>query len=255
MVLPAAIAAAAPAATKLLGMASASGGASGVLGKLAGGATNLMNWAKGPGADLLNLGGKGLGYLGSFLGGRADRNAAKAYQDYLNGITVDMANQLTKRADKYDTKLQNQFNSAEPQYQLEANTQLPELTQLVDDIANQSAEAQRQNQRQINASLAQQGVRGGQASILANRATGELNRDLQRDINQVVYDEAANRQKSRLNYYGQKALTPWHIMSNAYGNSMIGANNALSSAQGNVYSNAYNRAMANYGNTQKRGLF
>ena len=255
MVLPAAIAAAAPAATKLLGMASASGGAGGILGKLAGGATNLMNWAKGPGADLLNLGGKGLGYLGSFLGGRADSNAAKAYQDYLNGITVDMANQLTKRADKYDTKLQNQFNSAEPQYQLEANTQLPELTQLVEDIANQSAEAQRQNQRQINASLAQQGVRGGQASILANRATGELNRDLQRDINQVVYDEAANRQKSRLNYYGQKAFTPWQTMSNAYGNSMVGANNALSNAQGNVYANAYNRAMANYGNTQKRGLF
>lgn len=255
MVLPAAIAAAAPAATKLLGMASASGGAGGILGKLAGGATNLMNWAKGPGADLLNLGGKGLGYLGSFLGGRADNNAAKAYNDYLSGIYTDMANQLTKRADKYDTKLQNQFNSAEPQYQLEANTQLPELTQLVEDIANQSAEAQRQNQRQINASLAQQGVRGGQASILANRATGELNRDLQRDINQVVYDEAANRQKSRLNYYGQKAFTPWQTMSNAYGNSMVGANNALSSAQGNVYSNAYNRAMANYGNTQKRGLF
>lgn len=258
MVLPAAIAAAAPAATKLLGMASASGGAGGLLGgigKLASGATNLMNWAKGPGADLLNLGGKGLGYLGSFLGGRADNNAAKAYQDYLNGITVDMANQLTKRADKYDTKLQNQFNLAEPQYQAEANTQLPELTQLVTDIANQSAEAQRQNQRQINASLAQQGVRGGQASILANRATGELNRDLQRDINRAVYNEAANRQNSRLNYYSQKAMTPWNTMSNAYGNSMVGANNALSGAQGNVYANAYNRAMANYGNTQKKGLF
>ena len=206
--------------------------------------------------NLLNVGGKGLSFLGGYLGGRADNKAAQAYQAYLDGISSDMANQLTARADKYDTKLQNQFNEAEPQYLNEAYTQLPELTQLVTDIANQSAEAQRQNQRQINASLAQQGVRGGQAAILANRATGELNRDLQRDINQTVYNEAANRQNSRLNYYGQKALTPWQTMSNAYGNSMVGANNALSQAQGNVYANAYNRAMANYGNTQKKkGLF
>lgn len=206
--------------------------------------------------NILNVGGKGLGFLGGYLGGKADNNAAKAYQAYLDGISSDMANQLTARAEKYDTKLQNQFNSAEPQYLDEAYTQLPELTQLVDDIANQSAEAQRQNQRQINASLAQQGVRGGQAGILANRATGELNRDLQRDINQTVYNEAANRQNSRLNYFADKSLTPWKTMSSAYGSSMVGANNALSNAQGSVYQNAYNRAMANYGNTQrKKGLF
>ena len=194
--------------------------------------------------------------LQSFTGSKQSDSVAKAYQSYLNGIIGDMQKQLEARAEKYDTKLQNQFNEAEPQFQAEAYTQLPELGQLVEDIANQSAEAQRQNQRQINASLAQQGVRGGQASILANRATGELNRDLQRDINQVVYNEAANRQNSRLDYYGKKALTPWSTMSNAYGNSLIGANNALSNAQGTTYANAYNRAMANYGAAnRKRGLF
>ena len=180
----------------------------------------------------------------------------QAYQSYLNGIANQMKSELEARADKYDQKLQNQFNEAEPQYQQEAGTQLPEITQLVQDIANQSAEAQRQNQRQINASLAQQGVRGGQAAILANRATGELNRDLQRDINQTVYDEAANRQNSRLNYYSNKALTPWNAMSNAYSQSMIGANNALSNAQGSVYGNdhgtgAMNLAMKNYLNTYR----
>ena len=135
----------------------------------------------------------------SFTGGNQASKVAKAYQAYLNGITNKMQGDLEARAEKYDTKLQNQFNEAEPQFQQEANTQLPELTQLVQDIADQSAEAQRQNQRQINATLAQQGVRGGQAAILANRATGELNRDLQRDINQSVYNEAANRQNSRFN--------------------------------------------------------
>lgn len=192
----------------------------------------------------------------SFGDANQQSKAAQAYQDYLNGIIGNMQNQLEARAEKYDTKLQNQFNEAEPQFQTEANTQLPELTQLVEDIANQSAEAQRQNQRQINASLAQQGVRGGQAAILANRATGELNRNLQRDINQAVYNEAANRQTARLNYYNQKALTPWSTMSNAYGQSMTGANNALSNAQGTTYTNAYNKAMSNYSAAnRKRGLF
>ena len=194
--------------------------------------------------------------LQSFTGSRQSDSVASAYQDYLNGITKDMQKQLEARAKKYNNKLLNQFSSAEPQFQQEAYSQLPELQQLITDIANQSAEAQRQNQRQINASLAQQGVRGGQAAILANRATGELNRDLQRDINQAVYNEAANRQNARLDYYGKKALTPWSTMSNAYGTSLAGANNALNNAQGMTYSNAYNRAMTNYGAAnRKRGLF
>ena len=195
--------------------------------------------------------------LGSALSGLGNsitassqaKNMRKAYEQYLkylSNISSKMGKELTQRADKYDTKLQNMFTEAEPQYQLESNTQLAELQPLISDIANQSSEAQRQNQRQINAALAQQGVRGGQAAILANRATGELNRDLQRDINKTIYDEAANRQQSRLNYYGQKALTPYNTMANAYGSSMTGANNALSANQGAVYQNAYNTAMGNY---------
>ena len=130
------------------------------------------------------------------------------------------------------------------------------MQNLIKDIAEQSTETQRGNLRQINANLAMQGVRGGQAAILANRALGQTTRDTQRDINNLVYNEALNRQNSRLNYFGDKSLTPWKTMSGAYGNSMVGANNALSNAQGLVYKNAYDNAMANYGNTQKKkGLF
>lgn len=206
--------------------------------------------------QILGAGGSILGSLGNVSNSATDdkitAEAYKAYQGYLENFAAQMGQALEQRAEKYDTKLQNQFNEAEPQFQNEANTQLAELGQLVTDISDESAEAQRQNQRQISASLAQQGVRGGQAAILANRATGELNRDLQRDINKTVYDEALNRQNSRLNYYGQKALTPWQTMSHAYGSSMLGANNALSNAQGNVYTNAYNNAMSNYINTQNQ---
>ena len=240
MVLPAAIAAAAPAATSIAGGAGI------------GGATGAAAGMGGLVAPLANIGIRGLFNLNDSLNERAN---GRAYQSYLNDIVKNMTSELEKRADKYDKKLQTQFDSAEPQYFNEAYSQLPELGQLIEDIANQSAEAQRQNQRQINASLAQQGVRGGQASILANRATGELNRNLQRDINQTVYNEAANRQNSRLNYFGDKALTPWRTMSGSYGASMTGANNALSGAQGGVLQNAYNRAMMNYGNTNKKNFF
>ena len=188
--------------------------------------------------------------------GLSGSSASKAYQNYLNGVIGDMGNQLEARAEKYDQKLQNQFAEAEPQYFNEAYTQLPELQNLIKDIAEQSTETQRGNLRQINANLAMQGVRGGQAAILANRALGQTTRETQRDINNLVYNEALNRQNSRLNYFGDKSLTPWKTMSSAYGNSMVGANNALSNAQGLVYKNAYDNAMANYGNTQKKkGLF
>lgn len=194
---------------------------------------------------------KGVKSIGGMFGGNKNVKMAQAYQAYLNGITDKMGNALEARADKYDQKLQNQFNEAEPQYQQEANTALPELQQMKDDIVNQNTETQRGDLRRINAILAQQGVRGGQAAILANRAMGETSRDTLRDINNLAYNEAANRQNSRLNYYSQKALTPWQNMSSAYSNSMVGANNALSNAQGNVYQNAYTAAMGNYGNTLK----
>ena len=206
----------------------------------AGGGTN---WGA-----LANL---GINFLGSAGEGKQKAQYAAAYQDYLNKVIAQMKKELEARAEKYDNKLQNQFNEAEPQFQNEANTQLPELAKLQQDVIDQNTDAQRANRRQIEATMARQGVRGGQAAILENRALGEQSRDLQRDINQLAYNEAANRQQARLNYYNQKALTPWSTMSNAYGSSMVGANKALSDAQANVYNNAYNNAMINYVDAQK----
>ena len=193
--------------------------------------------------------------MDSYAQGKEDKVSAQAYRqylNYLNGIANGMAKDLTARADKYDTKLQNQFNLAEPEFQQEAYTALPELQNLMNDIVNQNTETQRGDLRRINAILAQQGVRGGQAAILANRALGETSRDTLRDLNKLAYDEAANRQNARLNYYSNKALTPWNTMSSAYGNSMVGANNALSNAQGKVYENAYTNMMNNYMNAQRK---
>lgn len=183
---------------------------------------------------------------------KSTRAAYQALVDYASRLAEQMKQELEARADKYDTKLQDQFNEAEPQFQYEANTALPELAKLQQDVIDENTEAQRANRRQIEATMARQGVRGGQAAILENRALGEQSRDVQRDINQLAYNEAANRQNARLNYYNQKALTPWSTMSNAYGSSIVGANNALSNAQGGVYRDAYDTSLANYLGTQNK---
>ena len=81
----------------------------------------------------------------------AARQYRKAYNNYLayaNDIAGKMQGELEARAEKYDQKLQDQFNEAEPEYLQEANTQLKELAQLKQDIADEAAEAQRQNRRQ-----------------------------------------------------------------------------------------------------------
>ena len=210
----------------------------GLGGKVGGLLSNGMNTVKSFGSGFLRGGG-----LDALAGKASDMATRAAYTKYLTGIADNMGNELEARADKYDIKLQNLYNTNEDKFNTEANTQLAELGQLVDDISQQGAEAQRQNRRQVQAELAQQGVRGGQAAILANRATGELNRDLQRDINQTVYNEAANRQNARLQNYSNQTIIPLQSMSGAYGTSLSGANNALSQAQGNVYSNAYDQAM------------
>ena len=224
MVAPAVIAAGSAIASK----------APAVLGALKGGINTIGSKL---GSVLGSFGSGGLLDAGLGFGSGAVDNAA--YQRFAQRIADSQKADLEARAEKYDQKLQNQFNEAEPQYFNEAYTQLPELQNLIDDIATQSTETQRANRRQINANLAQQGVRGGQAAIIANRALGETTKNAQRDINNLIYDEAANRQKSRLGYFADKSLTPWKTMSGAYGNSMVGANNALSNAQGDVYKNAY----------------
>ena len=236
MVAPALIAAGSAIASKAPAVLGAIKGGFGAIGSKLGTVGNLIK------GKLGSLGSGGLLDSAFGFGSGAINNAA--YEHFAQNIANKMGNALEARAEKYDQKLQNQFNKAEPQFQEEANTQLPELQNLINDIATQNTETQRGDLRRINAILAQQGVRGGQAGILANRAMGETSRDTLRDINKLAYDEAANRQQSRLNYYSNKAMTPWSAMSNAYGHSLIGANNALSNAQGSVYQNAYN-AMLN----------
>ena len=246
MVAPALVAAGTAIASKAPAVLGALKGGISSVGSKLGSVGNLIK------SKLGSIGSGGL--LDAGLGFGSGAVANEAYQRFAQNIANNQKSDLEARAEKYDQKLQNMFNTAEPQYLDEANTQLPELQNLINDIATQNTETQRGDLRRINAILAQQGVRGGQAAILANRAMGETSRDTMRDINKLAYDEAANRQNSRLNYFSNKASTPWNTMAGAYGNSMVGANNALSNAQGDVYKNAYTAMLNNRSNKNRNSI-
>lgn len=130
-----------------------------------------------------------------------------ALTGYLNKLDADRA-----QARGY---MQDNFDTADKQFNQEANTPLPELGQMKNDITQQATDAQQENQKEFNAQLAMNGVRGGQAATLAGRQTGELNRELNWDVNKLGYDEASNRENARLNYTGQKALIPYQTLNTA----------------------------------------
>ena len=57
--------------------------------------------------------------------------------------------------------------------------------------------------KQVGANLATAGVRGGQATILQNRAVGEQGLGAQEDIDQLLAQNAATREAQKAGYYTQ----------------------------------------------------
>lgn len=73
-------------------------------------------------------------------------------------------------------------------------------------IKNNSTAAQELARKQMAASLAQQGVRGGQAATIMGRSLGELNRNLGNDLTSLRYNDEQSRKKALQDYYSQKSL-------------------------------------------------
>lgn len=165
--------------------------------------------ALGPmGAVIGPLIGTGLSIGGDYLGAKNEQDVrdmqSEALQGYLNSI-----DQRREQAKNY---MQGNFDKSDAQMQTLLNTPLPELGQMKSDITEQATDAQQNNDKQIQAQLAKQGVRGGQAATLAGEQTGQLNRELNYDVNKLGYNEAQNRQNANLNYTGQKALMPYQTL-------------------------------------------
>ena len=78
-----------------------------------------------------------------------------------------------------------------------------ELTTLQGDIENKNTRAMADTSKQVGANLATAGVRGGQATILQNRAVGEQGLGAQEDIDQLLAQNAATREAQKAGYYTQ----------------------------------------------------
>ena len=108
----------------------------------------------------------------------------------------------------------SQMTSGENALTTEANTANPELGQMETDIASGNAKQLQQGSSQMGANLATQGVRGGQAATLLNRGTGEQSIAAQQAINQMKYQDSAQKQAALMAYQaakagrGQSATTP-----------------------------------------------
>lgn len=157
---------------------------------------------------------------------------AALYAAYKLGSPIWKANQAAKQqaaeASAYDnysgdikterlqgrSQMQEYYNTGNKNFEREANTALPELGLMTSDIQSKGTEAQQEAMRNADAQNALHGVRGAQAVTGANRATGKITTDMQRQINQMAYDEAANRQNARLGYYNEQAMTPYRSLSN-----------------------------------------
>lgn len=146
--------------------------------------------------------------LGQYFGAKGEQDVrdmqSEALMNYLNSV------EAKREGAKRDIK--GYQAAGEQQFMQEANTPLAELTQAKQDIAENASEAQQANARQIQAQLAQQGVRGGQAATLAGRQQGQLNREMGRDINQLAVGEGLGRQQARLGYTAQKGLVPYEAL-------------------------------------------
>ena len=124
-------------------------------------------------------------------------------------------------------KIEGYQDEGEGQF-LDNTAQAPAEFQAVqNDIIAGQTEAQDNMNRYAAMNLARQGVRGGQAATLQNRQVGELNQNMQRDSNELMYQDARERRNQRSGYFSQKGLMPWQTMSdvNSYMPSAAEVNN------------------------------
>lgn len=146
-------------------------------------------------STLSNPIGSALGAIGSIAGGIMGGNAAaEAYKRRLRAY-----NQMIQRAD--ETR-----QAGEQAFYNNVNTTNPYLAVIGNDLRNKTNETLNAGRNQINAALAQQGVRGGQAVTQLARGIGNMTTDANRDINQMMYGDYANNKNLKAAYDQAKAL-------------------------------------------------
>lgn len=145
--------------------------------------------------------GAGISVLGSMANGMMSGNAEEsAYKRRL-----DAYNEMIRRAkglqDEGEQAFYNNVNAP--------NTYLNILNRQILENNNKTLN---NGARQLQTNLALQGIRGGQAGTLLNRGIGDMTQTAMNNLNQLNYDDEAQRRNLRASYDMAKA----QIGNNAY---------------------------------------
>ena len=135
--------------------------------------------------------GAGSSLLGGIMGSNAEEEAYKRRkQAYDNMI---------KRATGLQTEGERVFNNI-------VNNPNPYLNQVAYDLKNNQNDVLNAGRNQVNAGLAQQGIRGGQAGTLLARSVGNMTNQANQDLNNMMYNDIANNRNLQAAYNQAKAL-------------------------------------------------
>ncbi|MBO7713183.1 MAG: hypothetical protein J6S85_06405 [Methanobrevibacter sp.] len=135
--------------------------------------------------------GAGSSLLGGIMGSNAEEEAYKRRkQAYDNMI---------KRATGLQTEGERVFNNI-------VNNPNPYLNQVAYDLKNNTNDVLNAGRNQVNAGLAQQGIRGGQAGTLLARSVGNMTNQANQDLNNMMYQDIANNRNLQAAYNQAKAL-------------------------------------------------
>jgi len=137
---------------------------------------------------------QGAGAIGGLMGKKGEADVAREQQ----AMKERAFQQAIARGEKLSTEGENQFLET-------ANSENPYLKQVGQDIQAGGTEAMQNAQRQMQANLAQQGVRGGKAATLLARGTGDIASQTQRDLTQSQSQDLANKQMQKMAYFQSKA--------------------------------------------------
>ena len=137
----------------------------------------------------------GISALGSIAGGLMGSNAeAEAYARRKKAYDA-----MIKRANEAQ-------NAGEQAFYNNVNTLNPYLSVIGNDLRNNTNDVLNAGRGQIQAGLAQQGIRGGQAATQLNRGIGNITNQANQELNQMMYGDYANNRNLKAAYDQAKAL-------------------------------------------------
>lgn len=136
--------------------------------------------------------------LGGMAGGLMGGNSAQQAAEWQFNQRKKVYENMLKRAGTAQQQGEGALSSLTSQ-------PLAELGTMKQDMLNQTNDVLNSGSRSLQASLAQSGLRGGQAATQLSRGIGDMTTSANQNVNQLVYDEAQKRKANQMAYEMAKA--------------------------------------------------